>query len=327
MALVHADLRVGLVALLARHHEGRHARDVRLIGEREQVVHQLDVLFELEWDADRRRRQLERRVSCCRSAICDAPLDLAHALEVVVHARAILRAEAPLQAGDLLRDGVEDAAIFLGARRPLRRGAALAEHPLEHLPRIDLHRHGRGRRPPRQRVHVDAAVVAVARADQARLIFGRQLDRRQQRLLADSLRRNLVRRDPRVSVERPGSASAAHRSTTSSGSASAPPCCRRRGGRGRSPRRDDSGTARAASGSGRTRSPRPRSPASTCPCSRRAADRRTPDATRAFAAVFASSVRAGTIASSRGSASVAPTPRRNVRRGRCFLVMNMSDSC
>src|SRR5215467_6156772 len=42
-----------------------------------------------------------------------------------------------------------------------------------------------------------------------------------------------------------------------------------------------------------------------------------------LAAVFASSVRAGTIASSRGSASAAPAPFRNVRRGRCFLVMNI----
>src|SRR6478735_42437 len=33
---------------------------------------------------------------------------------------------------------------------------------------------------------------------------------------------------------------------------------------------------------------------------------------------------AGTIASSIGSASVAPTPRRNVRLGNAFLVMNIS---
>ena len=43
----------------------------------------------------------------------------------------------------------------------------------------------------------------------------------------------------------------------------------------------------------------------------------------AFAAVCASSVRAGIIESSSGSARVTPMPRRNVRRGRCFLVMNI----
>ncbi len=42
-----------------------------------------------------------------------------------------------------------------------------------------------------------------------------------------------------------------------------------------------------------------------------------------LAAVFASGVAAGTIASSNGNAIVAPTPRRNVRRGMNFFVMNI----
>src|SRR5258708_3991523 len=42
------------------------------------------------------------------------------------------------------------------------------------------------------------------------------------------------------------------------------------------------------------------------------------------AAVSPSRGRAGTIASSSGSASVTPAPRRNVRRGMCSLEMNMS---
>ena len=40
-----------------------------------------------------------------------------------------------------------------------------------------------------------------------------------------------------------------------------------------------------------------------------------------LAAVLASGVAAGTIASSNGSAIVAPMPRRNVRRGMAFLVI------
>src|SRR3954452_23827326 len=43
----------------------------------------------------------------------------------------------------------------------------------------------------------------------------------------------------------------------------------------------------------------------------------------AAAAFDARAEAAGTIASSIGSASVAPTPRRNVRRDRCILVMNI----
>ena len=41
-----------------------------------------------------------------------------------------------------------------------------------------------------------------------------------------------------------------------------------------------------------------------------------------LAAVCASAVPAGTIDSRNGSAIVTPTPCRNVRRDRCFLVMN-----
>src|SRR6185369_13220410 len=43
------------------------------------------------------------------------------------------------------------------------------------------------------------------------------------------------------------------------------------------------------------------------------------------AAVRRSGVIAGSIDSSSGSASVTPAPRRNVRRGRCFLVTNIDN--
>src|SRR5712692_8529311 len=43
-----------------------------------------------------------------------------------------------------------------------------------------------------------------------------------------------------------------------------------------------------------------------------------------LAAVFPSAVSAGTIASSSGNATVTPKPRRNVRRGKVILLMNMS---
>ena len=47
-----------------------------------------------------------------------------------------------------------------------------------------------------------------------------------------------------------------------------------------------------------------------------------PSRTCGFAAVCASAVRAGTIASRNGSAIVTPTPRMNVRRERCFLIQD-----
>jgi hypothetical protein len=44
-----------------------------------------------------------------------------------------------------------------------------------------------------------------------------------------------------------------------------------------------------------------------------------------LAAVWASAVQAGIIASSRGRPTVTPAPRRNVRRERCILVMNITE--
>ena len=200
MPFVHADLRIGLVAFLARHHEGRDARDVRLIRQGEQVVHQLDVLFELERDADRRRRQLEVGLLLLLGDL-DAALDLADALEIVV---TVVRSFAPsLRCRPAICLVMASSTLRSSSVRASRSAAdaALAEHPLEHLARVDLHRHRRRRRPPRQRVHVDAAVVAVARADQARLILGGQLHRRQQRVLPDPLRGNLVGGDAGVGVD------------------------------------------------------------------------------------------------------------------------------
>src|SRR5262245_23765475 len=42
-----------------------------------------------------------------------------------------------------------------------------------------------------------------------------------------------------------------------------------------------------------------------------------------FAAVWASAVDAGIMASNKGRANVTPAPFRNVRRGKCFRVINI----
>src|SRR5215467_269788 len=47
-----------------------------------------------------------------------------------------------------------------------------------------------------------------------------------------------------------------------------------------------------------------------------------PNRVRAFAAVCRSGVAAGTMDSRKGNAIVTPAPVRNVRRDRCFFVMN-----
>jgi len=57
----------------------------------------------------------------------------------------------------------------------------------------------------------------------------------------------------------------------------------------------------------------------TAPCGMK----QKPSRIRGLAAVCASAVMAGTIASSSGSDSVTPAPRRNVRRGMCFLLTKL----
>ena len=88
-----ADLRVGAVADLARHHEREHARDVGAVGEREQVVHQPHVLRVLERNAAGRLRDLDVGVrGDLRFRALQTTLDLANALEVVVeHVAVVLR--------------------------------------------------------------------------------------------------------------------------------------------------------------------------------------------------------------------------------------------
>ena len=183
---------------------------------------------------------------------------------------------------------------------------------------------------PRDRVRVRAAVAlaAVARA-RVRILDG-QLQRRQQRLLADLLRDQLI--DRRAADGRIGAGGLARLDAGEE--------------RGRHP---VVRTGRAFGRLGRLRpqaaqhdrlvldvlratrgctaaSPaarlRPSAPSGPGPCR---AERRSPTKRllAGAAAVCASAVPAGTIASSSGSASVTPAPCRNVRRGMCLFVMNI----
>ena len=97
-----ADLRIRAVADFARHHEGEDARDVRLVRERQQVVHERDVLFDTTNGMPTGAAGSAR--SACHIVLpgqLNAPLDLAHVLEILAHRRAIVRAELALQVGGL----------------------------------------------------------------------------------------------------------------------------------------------------------------------------------------------------------------------------------
>ena len=123
-----------------------------------------------------------------------APLDLAHAVEIVVDERAVLAAERALQRVRFGEHHVEQALVVAGDRAALRVALAAAEDLLERLARLELHRQRRRRRAERDRAAVAAAVGAVARGAAA-FLFGRDLERGQRRFLADVARGDLVDRD------------------------------------------------------------------------------------------------------------------------------------
>ncbi len=84
-------------------------------------------------------------------------------------------------------------------RAAVGRAAALAEQALEDDARMGLSRKRRRRRRPREIVLIDARVAVVALTDRLEQIH-RQLQRRQQRLVADLLRGNLIDRRAQVVV-------------------------------------------------------------------------------------------------------------------------------
>ena len=195
-----ADEVVRLVADLGGHHEGRHAREVALECQRDEIEHQLQVLIEIARNAGRRVRQVDLRRVTPRKLL-HAPLDLAHRLEVVPEHRLVARAEAALQIRRIPVHQIQHAAVFAREQLALVRRIALSEQLLEQLAGIVLHRQRRRRCPERNRLAVAAAVVAVTRPLAATL-FRPDFQRRQWRVHADVFRRDLVRGDAGASGAR-----------------------------------------------------------------------------------------------------------------------------
>ena len=121
MRIGDADLRIGAAADFPGQHERADAGQVGLVGQRQQVHHQLGVLGVVGRDADRLidHRQLARVLLLGH---LDAPLDVAHRIEVLGELR-------PCPAGrcgfsrlvDLAADEVEDALVALRCAPAARR--------------------------------------------------------------------------------------------------------------------------------------------------------------------------------------------------------------
>ena len=218
-----------------------------------------------------------------------------------------------LRLGQLLRHRVENALVLPQprfARAPIR-AAAVAEQPLEHRPRIPLHRQRLRRAAPRQRVRVDAAQVAGARAGVGRGVH-RQLERRDLRLAGEMPREQLVHRHVGDDLDLVASAArgAGEKRSGGAGVDVVPVRLDARQHEHLIPERRQRLQNRRELERAALALRRPvlhRHPVrhiESLEPMRRLARRRSPR-----------SENAGTIASRNGSAMVAPSPRRTVRRG------------
>ena len=194
-----AELGIGPASELPPQHEGRHARDVRLVREPLEVEHQSRVRTEIFRDPG---GTLERRQLAVGGLVRrpQAPLDLSHRLQVLVHAGAVGRPHRPLQGGDVRGHVIEDAAVPAHLGAALGGGAAVAEEALEDHGRVPLGRkRGRGRSPG-DRVEVGAVVAVVAVADHVAAVDG-QLQRGQRRVAPERGGGDLVGRRPGPHVD------------------------------------------------------------------------------------------------------------------------------
>src|SRR5438552_10849938 len=87
----HAALGKGSVNLVAGIHECRYAGDVRSVGQRLQVIHQLCMFIPGLRHADRRLRR--RQVGCSFADGLEAALDLANLIEILVEPRTVARTD------------------------------------------------------------------------------------------------------------------------------------------------------------------------------------------------------------------------------------------
>ena len=194
VAVAHADEGIRAVAALARGHEGRDARRVRLEREREQVIHDAQMLGEIAgdalglWQCALRDRGLEFL------RLLDLHLSLSQRGEILVHLAPVGRAEFCLQGARVVAHEIEDAAAAALAQRAARDEVrvVLDKEALEDQPRIEERRHRRVLVPPRDVVLVSARVAAVARASLPARRVAAQFQRGEARVLADLLRGDLV---------------------------------------------------------------------------------------------------------------------------------------
>ena len=151
----------------------------------------------------RRHRQLARLAAAVALLDrLDAPLDLAHVVEIVGRAARDRRRRACARAAST--DSRTQSRMLRSSCRRSRRASASsradhAEHLIEDDARIANHRQRLVRRRPADRVGVDARVAVAAAAGLIDALDA-QLHRRNRRVLAEALRVQLIHRDAALDV-------------------------------------------------------------------------------------------------------------------------------
>ena len=118
---------IGPVRAFAGHDVGGHAREIGLIGDRDQVEQQLHLLVErIILLGQRYLGRLHAREIAVRCKL-NAPFDLSHRLQVAVEAHFIARAQLQLQRLRTLGDEIEDALFLPDDGHALLRCSAFTE--------------------------------------------------------------------------------------------------------------------------------------------------------------------------------------------------------
>ena len=202
-----ADVVVRAVGAFGDHEVRSHARQIGLIGQRDQVEEQPDLLVERVQFADRRLGQIDARQVALRCQL-DAPFDFPNRLQIAFQNDTVARVQIALQCPRAVVDAVQKAHGLRGNGFPLLGCVAFTEQLDKDLARIEFHRQRRVGVAERKR----GTVIAPGTAARCHLAggFGSQFQGRQRSVLADLAGDHLVERGghagPRRVVIRPDAA-------------------------------------------------------------------------------------------------------------------------
>jgi hypothetical protein len=172
----------------------------RVEGQDLQIEHQLDVIAPQQRQDRRGPLRIHlRRLRPFLLRFLDAPLHLPDGIEIVADLDLVRAIDLHLEPFDILRHGIQNAPVPPCIGAPLTGRPAFAEQPFEHRARIRLGRQRGRRRGPGQIVLVGARQPVVAMPDLRDQIRA-QLERRQPRVPAHLLGRDLIRRRRQVVI-------------------------------------------------------------------------------------------------------------------------------